>query len=106
MPALMVVAGMIALLPLGPDYYLGIGNELGLLRAVLAALLVSVVAGMVCVSWWLLVALMWPLRLLRRGFIQRYCITARPAHLRADDWKAGNSKTVYGGARLFPWSSC
>jgi glycosylphosphatidylinositol deacylase len=75
MPALMGVAGVIALLPLGPDYYLGIGDELGVLRAVLAALLVGVAAGMVCVSWWLLVALMWPLRLLGRGSIQRCDMT-------------------------------
>ena len=75
MPALMAVAGVIALLPLGPNHYLGIGSELGLLRAVLAALLVGVAAGMVCVSWWLLVALMWPLRLLGRGSIQRCGMT-------------------------------
>lgn len=72
MPLLMVVAGVIGLLPLGPDYYLGIGDELGVLRAVLAVLLVGVAAGMVCISWWLLVALMWPLRLLGRGSTERY----------------------------------
>lgn len=75
MPALMVVAGVIALLPLGPNYYLGVGNELGVLRAVLAVLLVGVATGMVCVSWWLLVALMWPFRLLGRGSIQRCGMT-------------------------------
>ncbi|KAF8437202.1 PGAP1-like protein-domain-containing protein [Boletus edulis BED1] len=67
MAALMAVAGSITLLPLGPNYYLGIGDELGVLRAVLAALLVGVATGMVCVTWWLLVAFMWPLRLLGRG---------------------------------------
>lgn len=76
MLALMAVAGVIALFPSGPDYYLGIGDELGMLRAVLAVLLVGVAAGMVWVSWWLLVALMWPLRLLGRGSIQRYDVTA------------------------------
>lgn len=78
MPGLMVVAGVVAMLPLGPDYYLGIGNELGMLRAVLAVLVVGVAVGLVCVSWWLLVALLWPLRLLRRGFTQRYCTTTQP----------------------------
>lgn len=71
----MAITGVVALLPFGPDYYLGIGDELGMLRAVLAALLVGVATGMVCVSWWGLVALMWPLRLLGRGFIQRYGTT-------------------------------
>lgn len=75
MPTLMVVSGMIALLPLGPNYYLGIGDELGILRAVLAVLLVGLATGMVCISWWLLVAFMWPLRLLGRGSIQRYDMT-------------------------------
>ena len=72
MPALMAVAGVLALFPFGPDYYLGIGDELGVLRVVLAAFLVVAATGMVCVSWWLLVALLWPLRLLWRGSIQRY----------------------------------
>ncbi|KAG8218976.1 PGAP1-like protein-domain-containing protein [Butyriboletus roseoflavus] len=71
MPALMAIAGVIALLPLGPNYYLGIGDELGVLRAVLAVFFVGVATGMVCVSWWGLMALMWPLRLLGRGFIPR-----------------------------------
>ncbi|KAI9574304.1 PGAP1-like protein-domain-containing protein [Boletus coccyginus] len=71
MPTLMAVTGLVALLPLGPNYYLGIGDESGMLRAVLAALLVGVAVGMVCISWWLLAALMWPLRLLGRGSIQR-----------------------------------
>jgi len=72
MPTLMAVAGVVALLPLGPNHYLGIGDELGMLRAVLAAVLVGVATGMVCLSWWLLAVLMWPLGLLGRGSIQRY----------------------------------
>ena len=104
MLALMAVAGVIALFPSGPDYYLGIGDELGMLRAVLAVLLVGVAAGMVWVSWWLLVALMWPLRLLGRGSIQRYDVS-QCFYLRADDRSAGNrKKSVCDGGRLFPWS--
>ena len=100
MPALMVVAGVTALLPLGPDYYLGIGGELGVLRVALAVLLVGVAAGMVCVSWWLLVALMWPLGLVKRGFTERCCIPIRPAHLRADEQKLGLPRAlVCNGAR-------
>ncbi|KAH0840233.1 PGAP1-like protein-domain-containing protein [Lanmaoa asiatica] len=81
MPALMVVTGMIALLPWGPNYYLGIGDDLGVLRAVLAVLLVGVAVGMVCVSWWVLVVLMWPLRWLGRGFIQRHDMITNPLSL-------------------------
>lgn len=83
MPALMVASGVIALLPWDSDYYLGVGTELGVVRMVLAATLVGVAAGMVCVSWWLLVALMWPLRLLRRG--KRYGIPSCAARSKLTD---------------------
>jgi len=68
---LMVVLGVFALFPLGPDYCLGVGEEIGMLRALLAVVLVGVATGMVCVSWWILVALMWPLKFVGLGFIQR-----------------------------------
>ncbi|KAF9226838.1 PGAP1-domain-containing protein [Gyrodon lividus] len=71
MPTLMAVSAVGALLPLGPEYHLGIANELGAVNAVLAVFLVGVAAGMVCVSWWMLVALMWPLKFAGRIFAPR-----------------------------------
>jgi glycosylphosphatidylinositol deacylase len=62
MPTLMAVSAAVALLPLGPEYHLGNAGELRAVSAVLAVFLVGVAAGMVCVSWWILVALMWLLK--------------------------------------------
>ncbi|KIK96129.1 hypothetical protein PAXRUDRAFT_139136 [Paxillus rubicundulus Ve08.2h10] len=62
MPTLMVISAVVGLLPLGPECHLGIAGELRAVSAVLAVALVGVATGMVCVSWWMLVALMWLLK--------------------------------------------
>ncbi|KAF9236219.1 PGAP1-like protein-domain-containing protein [Melanogaster broomeanus] len=60
MPTLMAVSAVVALLPVGPEYHLGIAGEMGMgaASAVLAVFLVGIAAGVVCVSWWVLVGLM------------------------------------------------
>ncbi|KAL4076355.1 PGAP1-like protein-domain-containing protein [Scleroderma citrinum] len=60
MPRLMAAAAIAALLPLGPKWYLGLSGDLGLLASVLAVLLVGIASGLVCLSWWVLQALMKP----------------------------------------------
>ncbi|KAG0707742.1 PGAP1-like protein-domain-containing protein [Suillus ampliporus] len=64
MPKLLAVSFVVALLPLSPDYYLGTRGEpfLGLL----APILLVVATGLVSVSWWFILFLMWPVRLLTR----------------------------------------
>ncbi|KAG1756758.1 PGAP1-like protein-domain-containing protein [Suillus paluster] len=64
MPKLLAASFVVALLPLSPDYYLGTRGEpfLGLL----APVLLVVATGLVSVSWWCILLLMWPLRLLTR----------------------------------------
>ncbi|KIJ69807.1 hypothetical protein HYDPIDRAFT_104430 [Hydnomerulius pinastri MD-312] len=59
---LMGISALTAILPLGPDYHLGNGGEIGVMSGLLAGLLVVVATGMVCVTWWVLVALLWPLK--------------------------------------------
>ncbi|KAI6034884.1 PGAP1-like protein-domain-containing protein [Pisolithus orientalis] len=62
MPQLMGVAALIALLPLSHKWYLGLSGELGLLASLLAVFLVGLASGLVCLSWWVLRLLIWPLR--------------------------------------------
>jgi pimeloyl-ACP methyl ester carboxylesterase len=64
LPKLLVASFVVALLPLSPDYYLGTRGELFL--GFLAPVLLVVTTGLVCVSWWLILLLMWPLRFLAR----------------------------------------
>ena len=49
----------LALLPLPASYYLG--NKGEPLLAVIAPLLLIIALGLVCASWWLLLAIMWPI---------------------------------------------
>lgn len=64
LPKLLAASFVIALLPLGPEYYLGTRGEpfLGLL----APVLLVVATGLVYVSWWFILLLMWPLRFFTR----------------------------------------
>ena len=71
MPWLMGVAAIAALLPLGLEWYLGLGGELGLLASIWAVLFVGLASGLVCLSWWLLQALMWPLQFIATAIISR-----------------------------------
>ncbi|KAG1905635.1 PGAP1-like protein-domain-containing protein [Suillus fuscotomentosus] len=64
LPKLLVASFVVALLPLSPGYYLGTRGEPFL--AFLAPVLLVVATGLVCVSWWLVLLLMWPLRFLTR----------------------------------------
>ncbi|KAI6166263.1 PGAP1-like protein-domain-containing protein [Pisolithus thermaeus] len=61
MPQLMAAAALFALLPLSYEWYLGLSGELGLLACFLAVFLVGLASGLVCLSWWVLRLLMWPL---------------------------------------------
>lgn len=72
MPRLMGIAAVAALLPLGPEWYLGLSGELGLLASAWAMLFVGLASGLVCVSWWVLRALMWPLQFIATAVISRY----------------------------------
>jgi len=56
---LFVVSFVVALLPLPVTYYTGTGGEL--FFAPIAPLLLLTASGLVCVSWWLLAFLMWPI---------------------------------------------
>lgn len=62
LPKLLAASFVVALLPLSPDYYLGTRGQPFL--AFLAPVLLVVATGLVCVSWWLVLLLMWPLRFL------------------------------------------
>lgn len=56
---LMLASFLISFLPLPVEYYLG--NEGDILFAPIAPLLLFIASGLVFVSWWVLVVLMWPL---------------------------------------------
>jgi glycosylphosphatidylinositol deacylase len=71
MPTSMAVSAVVALLPLGPEYHLGNVGELRAVSAVQAVFLVGVVAGMVCVSWSMIVALTWLLKSAGKIFAPR-----------------------------------
>lgn len=64
LPKLLAASFVVALLPLSPDYYLGTRGEPFL--GFLAPILLVVATGLVCVSWWLILLLMWPLRFFTR----------------------------------------
>ncbi|KAG1753485.1 PGAP1-like protein-domain-containing protein [Suillus lakei] len=64
MPKLLAASFVVSLLPLSPDYYLGTRGEP--FFGFLAPVLLVVATGLVCVSWWFILLLMWPLRLLTR----------------------------------------
>lgn len=95
LPKLMLVSYLLSLLPL-PDY-LFIGMEGEWLYAPIAPLLLMVASGLVCVSWMLLVVLMWPIGMIRHIYSPRFgeiirfleiklmkCIqTAKRSHKRA-----------------------
>ncbi|KAJ3895608.1 PGAP1-like protein-domain-containing protein [Lentinula edodes] len=69
LPKLMLVSYLLSLLPL-PDY-LFIGMEGEWLYAPIAPLLLVVASGLVCVSWMLLVVLMWPIGMMRHIYSAR-----------------------------------
>lgn len=57
---LLLAASVVSLLPLPENYYLGTKGEP--LFSPIAPLLLLIASGLVCVSWWVLVILMWPVR--------------------------------------------
>ncbi|KAI5993604.1 PGAP1-like protein-domain-containing protein [Pisolithus albus] len=72
MPQLMAVAALMALLPLSHKWYLGLSGELGLPASFLAVFLVGLATGLVCLSWWVLRLLIWPL-----GFVGMRVVPSR-----------------------------
>ncbi|KAG2349889.1 PGAP1-domain-containing protein [Suillus weaverae] len=64
LPKLLAASFIVALLPLSPDHYLGTRGEPFL--GFLAPVLLIVATGLVCVSWWLMLLLMWPLKFFTR----------------------------------------
>jgi len=64
MPKLLAVSFVVALFPLSPNYYMGTRGEP--FFGPLAPVLLVVATGLVSVSWWIILLLMWPLRLLSR----------------------------------------
>ncbi|KAI9064870.1 GPI-inositol-deacylase [Trametes sanguinea] len=69
MPWLVALAYAVSLLPLRAGVWLG--NRGDPVFAPLAALLLPIAFGLVCVSWWLLLALIWPLKSVMRRFGRR-----------------------------------
>jgi glycosylphosphatidylinositol deacylase len=59
LPKLMLVSLVVAVMPLTENYYLGTRGQP--ILALLAPMLLFIATGAVCVSWWILVFLMWPL---------------------------------------------
>ncbi|KAG2037278.1 PGAP1-domain-containing protein [Suillus americanus] len=64
LPKLLAASFIVALVPLSPHHYLGTRGEPFL--GFLAPVLLLVATGLVCVSWWLILLLMWPLRFFTR----------------------------------------
>lgn len=64
MPKLLAVSFVVALFPLSPNHYMGTRGEL--FFGPLAPVLLVVATGLVSVSWWIVLLLIWPLRLLGR----------------------------------------
>lgn len=58
-PKLLFASLLIAALPIPAEYYLGTNGEI--LFAPIAPILLLIASGLVCISWWILVALMWPI---------------------------------------------
>ncbi|OSD04507.1 GPI-inositol-deacylase [Trametes coccinea BRFM310] len=69
MPWLVALAYVVSLLPSRAGVWLG--NRGDPMFAALAVLLLPIAFGLVCVSWWLLMALMWPLKSVLRRFGRR-----------------------------------
>ena len=69
---LMLVSFLVSFLPLPAGYYLG--NEGEMMFAPIAPLLLLIASGLVFVSWWVLVILMWPLGKLGILFLGRFVI--------------------------------
>jgi GPI inositol-deacylase len=61
---LLATTFFVALLPLGPSYYLGTRGEP--VFGILAPILLVIATGLVSASWWLILLIMWPLRFLGR----------------------------------------
>ncbi|KAJ3826754.1 PGAP1-like protein-domain-containing protein [Lentinula raphanica] len=59
LPKLLLSSYLLALLPLPESLFMGLRGEW--LYAPIAPLLLMIASGLVCLSWWLLVALMWPI---------------------------------------------
>lgn len=64
LPGVLACSYFVACVPLPSNYYIGTKGEL--LLAPIAPLIVFIVTGLVCVSWWILVILMYPLARLGR----------------------------------------
>ncbi|KAJ7639288.1 PGAP1-like protein-domain-containing protein [Roridomyces roridus] len=69
MQRLVIASVGLSLVPLPEQFYLGNGGEP--IFSVIAPLLLLISSGFVCVSWWLLRVLMWPLGKLGRGGFRR-----------------------------------
>ncbi|KAI0677215.1 GPI-inositol-deacylase [Trametes maxima] len=66
LPWLVPLSFIVSLLPLRAGLWLG--NRGNSAFALLAPILLCVAFGLVCVLWWLLIALLWPLQLILRQF--------------------------------------
>lgn len=62
----------ISFIPLPVDYFVGNGGEM--LFAPVAPVLLLIASGLVIVSWWALIILMWPLGKVRMLFFKRSVI--------------------------------
>ncbi|KAF5332027.1 hypothetical protein D9758_014587 [Tetrapyrgos nigripes] len=69
LPKLLFASYVIALIPFPPEYFIGTGGNFTL--AALAPFLVLLATSLVCTSWLLLVAIMWPLAKITPIFIGR-----------------------------------
>lgn len=72
---LVMACFVVSLVPLPESYYLGTRGEP--LFAPISVLLIALAGGLVYVSWWLLVALMWPIGKIARLLSRFVMCTAR-----------------------------
>jgi glycosylphosphatidylinositol deacylase len=70
LPKLLLAFFLISFVPLPKQYYLGGGGDP--VFSPLAPILLLVATGLVCVSWWLLSVLMWPMGLIEAVLVGRY----------------------------------
>lgn len=63
---LLGVSFVVSLLPLPQDYVLG--NSGGIFFALLTPFILLLVTGLIIVSWWVILIVMFPIRILARNF--------------------------------------
>jgi glycosylphosphatidylinositol deacylase len=86
---LLLISIILSVIPLPAEYYLGNGGDMIFIP--IAPLLLLVASGLVCISWWILVILMWPIGRLGRSVFGR-CAHSYGDVLKLLTWRSGGGR--------------